>query len=268
MRKELALFHLNSLVFSILFLQSVGIAAANNERPQGRNVGAGELGVEAIVYDAQAISSDMVKDDGHINYQRGMVCAECHHVTFDLATTATKQFTNNFPQLTNDEIWEKIEAFLPGRERFALTTSYNGEPTATTVDMVLDKEEKVLYVVSEKGTEKLLHIRKNPNISAVRFLGWTVADGGKKEWRSTQIKGTAEIIEYDDPRFDELLTRYNLVRMTKERAHLRFDLIRITPTQIYYFDTTLSANSANSDYSVDSADAGDRLSVYQLWQRD
>jgi|GEM_PF-1113586 nitroimidazol reductase NimA-like FMN-containing flavoprotein (pyridoxamine 5'-phosphate oxidase superfamily) len=267
MCKKTALSFFKSLAFSIILLQSTAIVVADDERPQGRNVGAGERGVEAIVFDAQPISSDVVKSDKHINYQRGMVCAECHHVTFDLATTATKQFTNNFPQLTNDEIWEKIEAFLPGRERFALTTSYNGEPTATTVDMVLDKKEKVLYVVSEKGTEKLLHIRKNPNISAVRFHGWTVADGGKKEWRSTQIKGTAEIIEYDDPRFDELLTRYNLVRMTKERAHLRFDLIRITPTQIYYFDTTLSANSPDSDYSVDSADERDRLSVYQLWQR-
>ncbi len=236
---------------AVVFL-SIGCAGAA-DKPEGRNVGAGEMGVEAVVFDAQPIKSDEIKGKGHMKYQRGMVCAECHHVTFDLSTTATKQFTNNFPQLSNDEIWEKISAFLPGRERFALTTSYNGEPTATTVDMVLDKEEKVLFVVSEKGTEKLLHIRKNPNISAVRFHGWTVADGGKKEWRSTQIKGTAEIIEYTDPRFDAALTKYNLVRVTKERAHLRFDLIRITPTQIYYFDTELGAGED---------------SVYQLWKRD
>lgn len=268
MCKKVVLSCFKVLACSFSILQLSGIAMAGNEKLQGRNVGAGEMGVEAIVYDGQPISSDALKGDGHMSYQRGMICAECHHVTFDLATTATKQFTNNFPQLTNDEIWEKIETFLPGRERFALTTSYKGEPTATTVDMVLDKDEKVLYVVSEKGTEKLLHIRKNPNISAVRFVGWTVAGLGKKEWRSTQIKGTAEIIEYDDPRFDGLLTRYNLVRMTMERARLRFDLIRITPTQIYYFDTTLSENNAASDYSVDSSDVGDRLSVYQLWRRD
>jgi len=268
MYKKVALSCLMAIGYSFALLQVSATAAADDQKPQGRNVGAGEMGVEAFVYEGQPISSDALKSDEHISYQRGMVCAECHHVSFDLATTATKQFTNNFPQLTNDEIWEKIEAFLQGRERFALTTSYDGKPTATTVDMVLDKEEKVLYVVSEKGTEKLLHIRKNPNISAVRFVGWTVADLGKKEWRSTQIKGTAEVIEHDDPIFDELLTRYNMVRMTIERAHLRFDLIRITPTQIYYFDTTLSANSPDNDYSVDSADDGDRLSVYQLWRRD
>lgn len=226
---------------------------AEEEKPKGRNVGGGEMGIEATVYDAQPITSDQVKSDSHMDYARGMICAECHEVSFDLVTTSTKQFTNNFPQLANDEIWEMIEAFLPGRERFALTTSFEGMPTASTVDMVLDKEAKVFFVVAEKGTEKLLHIKRNPNVSAVRFKGWTVADGGKREWRSTQIKATAEIIRDDDPSFDEFLDTYNLVRMGKERAHLRFDLIRVTPSEIYYFDTTLGA---------------DNLSVYQLWQRD
>lgn len=252
MQRKTGVSHLLAVTCWVVLIAPALAIAAADDVPKGRKVGAGEMGVEATVYDAQPIESDEVKSEGHMSYARGMICAECHHVTFDLSTTATKQFTNNFPQLTNDEIWEKIKAFLPGRERFALTTSYAGEPTATTVDMVLDKEEKILFVVSEKGTEKLLHIRKNPNISAVHFAGWTVAEGGKKEWRSTQIKGTAEVIEGDDPRFDAALDKYNLVRVTKERAHLRFDLIRITPTQIYYFDTTLGVD-------------GD--SVYQLWKR-
>ncbi len=230
-----------------------GGAFAAEEAEQGQNVGGGEMGIDAVVFEGQPITSDQVMSDSHRSYSRGMICAECHHVSFDLVTTSTKQFTKNFPQLSNDEIWEKIEAFLPGRERFALTTSYQGIPTASTVDMVLDKAQKVFFVVAEKGTEKLLHIQQNPNVSAVRFKGWTVADGGKKEWRSTQIKATAEIIKNDDPRFDEFLTTYNLVRMGLKRAHLRFDLIRVKPTEIYYFDTTLG---------------GDKLSVYQRWQRD
>lgn len=252
MCKKTALTYSIALSFvAVLSMSIVTIAA--DEKKQGRNVGAGEMGFDAFVYEGPPISSDQVMSDGHIEYSRGMICAECHEVTFDLVTTSTKQFTNNFPQLSNDEIWEKIEAFLPGRERFALTTSYEGMPTASTVDMVLDKKQRVFFVVAEKGTEKLLHIQNNPNVSAVRFKGWTVADGGKREWRSTQIKATAEIIKNDDPRFDEFLTTYNLVRMGLERAHLRFDLIRVTPLEIYYFDTTLG---------------DDDMSVYQLWKRD
>jgi len=108
-------------------------------------------------------------------------------------------------------------------------------------------------VVSEKGTEKLLHIRENPNVGAVRFAGWTVAEGGPKQWRSVQIQGTVEVISSNEPRFGPALDKYNLVRLSKARAYRRFDLIEVTPVQIYYFDTTLGA---------------DKYSVYQLWRRD
>ena len=242
-----------SLVAALIILAMTPGVDAADEASQGRNVGAGEMGFDAYIHEGPPLTSDQVMSENHMEYARGMICAECHEVKFDIVTTSTKQFTNNFPQLPNDEIWAKIAEFLPGRERFALTTAYEGMPTASTVDMVLDKDEKVFFVVAEKGTEKLLHIERNPNVSAVRFKGWTVADGGKKEWRSTQIKATAKIIRNDDPQFDEFLDTYNLVRMGKERAHLRFDLIKVTPLEIYYFDTTLGA---------------DKLSVYQLWTRE
>ena len=67
-----------------------------------------------------------------------------------------------------------------------------------------------------------------------------------------QIRGTAEVIESDDPRFMNYLKKYNLVRVTPERAVRRFDLIKVTPQQIYYFDTEL--------YNVE-------VSVYQRWDR-
>jgi nitroimidazol reductase NimA-like FMN-containing flavoprotein (pyridoxamine 5'-phosphate oxidase superfamily) len=217
-------------------------------------VGPGERGIEAVVVPGPPLTAEQVMSNAHMSYPRGMTCAECHNVEFDGKTSATEQFMANFPAMSNAEIWKKIEVFLPGRERFALTTvSTDNEPLATTVDMVLDQDEKVLYVVSEKGTEKLLHLRENPAVGAVRFKGWTVADGGKQEWRSVQIRGTAEMLDSSDPMFMELLKRYNLVRLTEERAVRRFDLIRITPKQIYYFDTELSA---------------DNLSPYQVWNRD
>jgi nitroimidazol reductase NimA-like FMN-containing flavoprotein (pyridoxamine 5'-phosphate oxidase superfamily) len=220
---------------------------------EGIFVGGGERGIEAVVIPGPPIVAEDVMSAEHMSYARGMTCAECHNVTFDGTTSATEQFMANFPQLENDAVWEKIVTFLPGRERFAITTvSSDNEPLATTVDMVLDKDDQVLYVVSEKGTEKLMQLRKNPAIGAVRFKGWTVAERGKQEWRSVQIRGTAEILDSSDPMFMELLERYNLVRLTEARAVRRFDLIRVTPKQIYYFDTELSADS---------------YSPYQVWNR-
>jgi nitroimidazol reductase NimA-like FMN-containing flavoprotein (pyridoxamine 5'-phosphate oxidase superfamily) len=223
--------------------------------PAGVNVGGGERGIEAYIIDGPPIAATAVASSKHRSFARGMVCVECHKIDFpvDATATATKQIAASARQLSQEEIWDMIVKFLPGRERFALTTTDGDQPLATTVDMVLDKEEKVLYVVSEVGTEKLNQLRRNPKMSAVRFQGWTVAERGKQEWRSTQIKGTAEVIPASDARFLPLLNKYQLVRLTPERAVRRFDLIRITPQQIWYFDTELSGEP--------------NASVYQLWKR-
>ncbi len=245
---------------AIVSLICAGLSAcagnqASGPQAKGVNIGPGERGIDAIMVDGPPITADQIMNDGHATYPRGMTCAECHSVNFDIdmVTSASQQFVNNFPNLSQEQIWEKVVAFLPGRERFAIATVADNKPTATTVDMVLDAADKVLFVVSEKGTEKLLHLRENPNISAVRFAGWTLAEGGPKQWRSVQIKGTAELITAQDPRFEALLEKYSLVRVSKARAIRRFDLIRVTPEQIYYFDTTLGKD----DYSP-----------YQLWKRD
>ncbi|MEZ5563047.1 MAG: pyridoxamine 5'-phosphate oxidase family protein [Gammaproteobacteria bacterium] len=221
---------------------------------EGINVGGGEQGIDGVIVPGPPITANDFMSKKHRDFPKGMTCAECHDVTFstvDTVASATRQMARSSMQLSQEEIWAKIVEFLPGRERFALTTAIDNKPLATTVDMVLDKEEKVLYVVSEVGTEKLLQIRKNPYISAVHFAGWTLAEGGPKLWRSTQINGTAEVIPSSDPRFSVAVDKYNLVRVTKERSVRRFDLIRIQPEQIWYFDTTL----------------GEGYAVYQLWQR-
>jgi len=229
-----------------------GASQAVAAKPAGQAAEAIETGLLAAIVEGPKLKSDQVKSANHRAYGRGMTCAECHTTTYDFVSTASKQFVNNFPQLSQEEIWNRIVALLPGRERFVLASVHNNQPTATTVDMVLDKDERVLYVVSEVGSEKLLEIRENPAISAAHFLGWTVAEGGAKEWKSVQIKGTAEVIPSSDPRFYPALIKYNLVRISQERALRRFDLIRVTPKQIYYFDTTLGA---------------EHKGIYQLWKR-
>jgi nitroimidazol reductase NimA-like FMN-containing flavoprotein (pyridoxamine 5'-phosphate oxidase superfamily) len=219
--------------------------------------GAGERGIKAILIEGPPIKSDQALTKDHPEYARGMVCVECHQVAFDAVTSSTKMFLINYTQLPGDEVWKRIEAFLPGRERFVLTTVYNNEPTATTVDMVLDKDEKCLYVLCEKGTEKLMHIRQNPRVCAVHFKGWTLAEAEhnrnlKKEWMSVQIRGNAEIIPSSNPQFAKLVEKYKPVRVTPKRATLRFDVVRITPVSAVYFDSNL---------------ADEKLGVYQYWEQ-
>ncbi len=226
--------------------------AGDSQQPQTMNRSAAEPAADAGIVPGPPIKADQVITKDHPPYGSSLACVECHAVAFDAVTTSTRQFLLNFPQLKNAEVWKKIAAFLPGRERFVLTTVFNNEPTATTIDMVLDQEQKVFYAVCEKGTEKLFHIKSNPRVSAAHYEGWTVAGGGKKEWKSVQVKGTAEVIASSDPRFAELLEKYHLVRVSKVRAPLRFDMIRLTPNRIIYFDTTL---------------AEENMGVYQLWER-
>ena len=68
-----------------------------------------------------------------------------------------------------------------------------------------------------------------------------------------QINGTVELISADDERFLPTLEKYNLVRISTERAERRFDIQRIRPEEIFYFDTRLEQVNA---------------SVYQLWKRE
>lgn len=200
------------------------------------------------------ITPETVKSPEHAKYPRGWTCAECHDVSFgiDMMSTASRQYMRNFGEMDQAEIWDRIVAFIPGRERFVMATEFEGRPTATTVDMVLDPEEKMLYVISEKGTEKLMHLQVNPRVSAVRNAGWTVAAGGARQWVSVQINGTVELIDASDERFLPTLEKYNLVRIDTERAVRRFDIQRIKPEDIFYFDTNLEQEG---------------FSVYQQWIR-
>jgi nitroimidazol reductase NimA-like FMN-containing flavoprotein (pyridoxamine 5'-phosphate oxidase superfamily) len=243
------------LVFEMLVLLFVFPAlycAEQAAAPAAAKASPGKAGEAFAIQEGRPITSGQVMSQKHPPFARGMVCVECHTVNFDAVTSSTRQYINNYPQLKNDAVWNKIEAFLPGRERFSLATVYNNEPTDTTVDMVLDKKDKVFYVVCEKGTEKLYQIKQNPKISAVHYAGWTVAGGGKKEWKSVQVRGTAEVILSGDARYGTIIDKYHLARLSRERAVLRFDLIRITPSDIVYFDTNLADENAG---------------IYQRWER-
>lgn len=241
-------FHLmmSCVASTLIILIAVHNALAKNTESSVKISEAKAVG-EALPIDASAKMSS-----AHPEYEPSMTCAECHPTTLDAVSSATTLYMNNLKKLGRDETWKRIEAFLPGRERFVLATSYHNKPTATTIDFVLDPVEKVSYAVCEKGTQKLEQIKENPDISMVCYEGWTVARGGKKQWKSVQIEGGAEVISSGDPRFETYLDKYHLVRLLKERAENRMDILRVTIDKVMFFDSSLFK-------------AG--FSPYQMWKR-
>ena len=158
---------------------------------------------------AMPIDASAKMSPTHPEYDLSMTCAECHPTTVDALSTATTLYINNLKRLERSEVWKRVETFLPGRERFVLATSYGNRPTATTIDFVLDPVDKVSYAVCEKGTQKLEQIKENPVVSMVCYEGWTVASGGKEQWKSIQIEGRATIVPSSDPQFKTYLDKYH-----------------------------------------------------------
>ena len=240
-------FHLlvNCVASLLIILIAAHSALAKNTESSVKVSKAKAVG-EALPIDGSAKMSS-----AHPEYDLSMTCVECHPTTLDAISSATTLYINNLKRLERDELWKRIEVFLPGRERFVLATSYHNKPTATTIDVVLDPVEKVTYTVCEKGTQKLEQIKENPVVSMVCYEGWTVARGGKKQWRSVQIEGRAEVVFSGDPRFEPYLDKYQLVRLSKERAKKRMDILRVTIEKVIFFDSTLFKSG---------------FSPYQMWE--
>ena len=210
---------------------------------------------------AKPISPDAVMSSKHPPFAPQITCAECHETKFDAISTATKQYMRNYKLLDKETVWKYIVELLPGRERFVMATIYEKRtglfkkeaiPTTTTIDFVLNPEEKTLYAVCEKGTEKLEQIKLNPVVCASRYEGWTVAQKGKQVWKSVQVRGKAEIIKAQDPRFHEALQKYQLVRTKPEQAQKRFHILKVSIDQAIYF---------NTDFLKEG------ISIYQLWSK-
>ena len=246
-----SLFQSGPALAALLAAGSLLAGSHEETQEEGVDFGFEPMTMESVVA-GPPLAGDEIKSPNHRPYPQGMTCAECHEVSFDGMTSATRQSVNNAPSLSQQEIWDRIVAFVPGAETFALATVADNEPLATPVDMVLDEDEKVFLVLSEVGTEKLGHLRDNPSISAVRFISWKT-DSGQMRWRSAQLRGTAELIEGTDPRYAGYFQKYNPVGITLERSALRLNIIKVTPREIMYMDTEPNAEGAG---------------VYQLWRRD
>jgi len=151
--------------------------------------------------------------DNHPEVEEGISCNDCHEITFDAKTSATQawlygdylKWSAGEGVLPEGKLWEAIVRHL-GRKKdkmktFILATCLNNTPLSTTAEWGLDPEKKVLYGLHEKGTQKLLHIAKNPRVS----LNWHTEFESFTDYRCIQIIGRAELIDGTRPEYDSIL---------------------------------------------------------------
>lgn len=225
-----------------------------------------EAGEETVVIEATAQVSDT-----HPEIEEGITCADCHEVLVDATTRATEtwlykdylNFSAGEGLESNEDTKKHILSILGGKKKkntYILSTCVNNIPLATTFDAGIDPDKMTMYIFSEKGTEKLSHMRTNPRVS----IGWHQEFTEFGKTLCIQMRGTAEVI--DDPsEYDEGLTTYPYEEFADVRKmdHKRFadevmkkfmTMTKITLTQI---------NITDSQYSRIKG-----VRVHQIWKRE
>jgi general stress protein 26 len=231
---------------------------------------------------AGAIDAAAQVGSGHPEYEPGISCNDCHEVKYDAQTTATQVWlyeespgkAKGEGVMPRERIWQEIVKAIGGvkhdSKTYVLGTSLNNIPLTTTCEWTLDPHAQVLYGFHEKGTEKLNHIAANPRVSMnyhKEFDSATFAG-----FLCVQIRGTAELIEGSDSRFEKIMIdllpyeygaqvppdatpqqREERLRLFRQGVKGNFVISKIVPEQIVI---------ANGDFR------GEGYRVYQRWTRD
>jgi len=153
------------------------------------------------------------KPPHHGIYDKGMKCLDCHKYdgvdAYTSATMAIKKTKKG--RAPRAEIEEAIRETLKGkgdfREIFILSTSFDDKPLSTVIEFVLDPKTFTFYAISEKQTEKLFHIAKNPNVS-LGYVKQRESYNYFEEALGVQIVGKAQQIKGTDPGFDAAAAIY------------------------------------------------------------
>ena len=131
------------------------------------------MGVEATVIEGPPIKADQLLTKEHPDLCKGNgVCGMSPGCLWCLdfrPPGSLPWIIHNSPMRS---VWERIEASIYQGGSVLFSPQFiTMSPLRTTVDMVLDRDEKVFYVMCEKGYRKAAcEIEQNPRICAVSFL--------------------------------------------------------------------------------------------------
>lgn len=191
----------------------------------GGSGAAAEAQKTALPQKAKQIEATADIADKHPEIEPGISCNDCHEVKLDANTSATQVWISGDylkwkageGVMTKDQVWGRIMNVFKKKDMkatFVMATCLNNRPYTYTADFALDPVKKVLYAFHEKGTEKLAHIKNNPNVS----MNWhREFDDDFANVICFQVLGKAEIFEGTSPEFAEGLKVYPYEYAAKAR---------------------------------------------------
>ena len=221
---------------------------------------------EKVTIEATAAVSDT-----HPEIEEGITCADCHEVLLDGTSKATEtwlykdylNFSAGEGLETNEETRKHVLGHLGGKKKkntYILASCINNTPLATTFDAAIDPDTMTIYIFSEKGTEKLFHMRTNPRVS----IGWHREFTQFGKTLCIQMLGTAEVI--DDPALygPGLATYpYEEIADVRKMEHQQF------ADQVMKQFMTMTKITINQIIITDSQYAREKgVRVHQIWKRE
>lgn len=164
--------------------------------------------------EAKSIDAAAKYESKHPAIEPGLACNDCHEIKLDANTTATQLWLSGEwgakkageGIMSKEQVWQEIVKVIGGSKMdsktYVLGTSMNNIPLTTTAEFTLDPVKKVLYGFHERGTEKLAHIKNNPQVS-LNFHEEFVGFAGN--YLCCQIRGRAELLDGTSPDFERIM---------------------------------------------------------------
>jgi len=250
-----------TLLFAGIFIVMVGCLAKVEVKTNEI-----EKAEENVVIEATAQVSDT-----HPEIEEGITCADCHEVLVDATTRATEtwlykdylNFSAEEGLESNKDTKKHIIGILGGKKKkntYIMSTCVNNIPLATTFDAGIDPDKMTMYIFSEKGTEKLAHMRTNPRVS----IGWHQEFTEFGKTLCIQMRGTAEVID-NSSKYDEGLATYPYEEFADAR---KMDRKRFADEVMKKF-MTMTKITLNQIIITDSQHSREKgVRVHQIWKRE
>ena len=168
-------------------------------------------------------------------------------VEFDKAAAYWTEKEDGEKRMPADELRAAIDTFLAEHNTCALATGSDDFVRCTPLEYAW--RNGAIWIFSEGGL-KFRGLKENPHVSVAVFEPY---DGFGK-LASSQVTGTAELIDADDPAFAEAAAAKGIPAAALEKVAARLHLIKIVPSRIDYLYSDLKAQGYDARQHLDYTD--------------